>query len=236
MPVSAYDPIAWLYDSWSRTVREDVSFYVEEALAAGGPVVELGVGTGRIAVSVALAGVPVIGVDSSDEMLRVCRSTAASAGVEPALDLRIGDYCAPPIAERVRLVIVPFRAYLHLLDDESRHVALRAAYDLLVPGGRLAFDVFAPSAEDIEETDGRWLEREPGIFERADWFPEARRLVLSVRGELAESSMELAWLPPDDWRTALETAGFEIEALYGWFDRRPYRGGEDQIWLARRPG
>src|ERR671935_140389 len=60
---SPYDAIARLYDPWSRSVTEDVDFYVEEAVASGGPVVELGVGTGRIAVPVAAAGVTVIGVD-----------------------------------------------------------------------------------------------------------------------------------------------------------------------------
>jgi len=71
--MSIYDSIADLYDPWSRTVVEDVGFYVEEARAAGGPIVELGVGTGRVAVPTALAGVPLIGVDSSERMLTVCR-------------------------------------------------------------------------------------------------------------------------------------------------------------------
>src|SRR4029077_17633715 len=60
-PLSVYDPIARLYDPWSGSVIEDVSFYVDEALAASGEVVELGVGTGRIAIPTALAGVHVIG-------------------------------------------------------------------------------------------------------------------------------------------------------------------------------
>ncbi|HEY4411667.1 MAG TPA: hypothetical protein VGN06_01605, partial [Gaiellaceae bacterium] len=60
--MSAYDGIARLYDAWSTSVIEDISFYVDEALAAGGPVVELGVGTGRIAIPTAMAGVHVIGV------------------------------------------------------------------------------------------------------------------------------------------------------------------------------
>ena len=53
-----YDPIAGIYDPWSASVTEDVEFYVEEALASGGPVVELAVGTGRIAVPIAQAGIP----------------------------------------------------------------------------------------------------------------------------------------------------------------------------------
>jgi SAM-dependent methyltransferase len=232
--VSAYDSIARLYDPWSASVTEDVEFYVELAKEAGGPVVELGVGTGRIAVPVAAAGVHVIGIDSSRGMLQVCAEAASLAGVSQLLDLRVGDLRNPPVDRRVNLVICPFRAYLHLHAHEERLEALRAARKLLVPGGRLVFDVFAPGEDDIIETHGRWLEREPGIFERADWDAQARTLTLSVRGESGRTTMTLAWLSPDEWRTLIEEAGFEIEAHYGWFDRRPYRGGEDSVWIGRR--
>ena len=233
--VSLYDAIARLYDPWSVSVTEDVSFYVEEAKRAGGPVVELAVGTGRVAVPTAAAGIRVIGVDSSPGMLEVCRERAELAGVAGLLDLRLGDLSDPPVEERVRLVTCPFRSYLHLLDDAARLGALRAARELLVPGGRLVFDVFAPAPDDIADTHGRWLEREPGIFERADWDTRERTLTLSVRGESGATTFTLAWLSNDEWRALLERAGFQVVARYGWFDRRPYRGGEDTVWIARRP-
>jgi SAM-dependent methyltransferase len=240
---SAYDRIARLYDPWSRSVVEDVAFYVAEARKAAGraglppgtPVIELGVGTGRIAVPVAETGIDVIGVDTSQGMLEVCRSRAEAAGVAERLDLRVGDFRHPPVRERVALVMCPFRAYLHLSDDGQRLAALEAARALLVPGGLLAFDVFAPSREDVEDTHGRWIEREPGIWERAHWDEDARRLTLDVRGNEVETTLGLSWISPAEWRGLLERAGFEIEACYGWFDRTPYTGGEDSIWLARRP-
>src|ERR671936_1014882 len=133
---SPYDAIARLYDPWSRSVVEDVGFYVEEAVRAGGPVVELGVGTGRIAIPTAAAGIRVIGVDSSAGMLEVCAEQARRAGVAELLDLRLGDLRAPPVDERVRLVTCPFRAYLHLASDDERLQAPRAARELLVTGGR----------------------------------------------------------------------------------------------------
>jgi SAM-dependent methyltransferase len=134
----------------------------------------------------------------------------------------------------VPLVICPFRAYLHLHTDEERLRGFAAARDLLVPGGRLVFDVFAPGADDVATTHDRWIEREPGIWEHALWDTEARTLTLSVRGESGETTMRLAWLEPDHWRRLLDDTGFEVEACYGWFDRRPYAGGEDTVWVARR--
>src|SRR5919202_6181445 len=218
MSRSPYDAIARLYDPWSRSVTEDIPFYVEEARrAAPGPVVELGVGTGRIAIPIAAAGVRVIGVDSSRGMLDVCAEEAERAGVRELLDLRLGDLRSPPVEERVELVLCPFRAYLHLQTDEERLAALCAARELLVPGGRLIFDVFRPGADDIAETHGRWLEREPKIYERARWDTRTRTLSLSVRGPSGETTMNLAWLEAPEWRELLEQAGFGIDALYGWF-------------------
>ena len=221
--MSSYDAIARLYDPWSVSVVEDVGFYVEEAKRSGGPVVELGVGTGRIAIPVAAAGVPVIGVDSSRGMLEVCAEAAAAAGVAKLVDLRLGDLADPPVSERVPLVTCPFRAYLHLHTDEERLNALAAAHRLLVPGGRFAFDVFAPGADDVAETHGRWIEREPDIYERADWDETERTLTLSVRGPDGEATMTLAWISAAEWHELLERAGFRVDACYCWFDRSPFR-------------
>jgi SAM-dependent methyltransferase len=229
--LSSYDAIAELYDPWSASVVEDVAFYLEEARRSGGPVVELGVGTGRIAVPIAADGIRVIGIDSSRGMLDVCARRAALAGVE--LDLRLGDLRDPPVDERVPLVICPFRSLLHMHTDEDRRSVLESVRLLLLPSGRFVFDVFAPGAMDIADTHERWLEREPGIFERASWNERERTLTLTVRGESGETTMALAWLSSDEWRALLERAGFEVEACYGWFDRSPYKGGEDTIWVTR---
>jgi SAM-dependent methyltransferase len=231
--MTLYDSIASFYDPWSRSVTEDVDFYVERALASGGPVVELAVGTGRIAIPIARAGIDVIGVDSSPAMLAVADEAAVAAGVGGRVDLRVGDLREPPVAERVPLVICPFRSLLHMETEEQKLRALRAARGLLVPEGHFVFDVFAPSREDIEETHGRWLEREPGIFERADWDESSRTLSLSVRTEGAATTFGLHWLSAPEWIRLLDQAELELEALYGWFDGRPHDGEEDMVFVTR---
>jgi SAM-dependent methyltransferase len=232
--MSAYDRIARLYDPWSASVVEDVAFYLERARASGGPVVELGVGTGRIAVPIACDGIEVIGVDSSQGMLDVARERAELAGVE--VDLRYGDFRDPPVEGPVPLVIAPFRSLLHMETVADRLAVIRAVHGLLEPDGQFVFDVFWPGPEDIAETHGRWLEREPGIFERADWDEETRTLILRVRGEGVESELSLAWISISEWRELLGSEGFIVDGLYGWFDGTPWSGHEDSIWVCRRRG
>ena len=229
--MALYDSISGIYDPWSASVVEDIAFYVEEAKRCDGPVVELAVGSGRVAIPIAEAGRSVIGVDLSDGMLGVARALAEERGVGSLVDLRVGDLREPPVEERVPLVICPFRSLLHMPDEQEKVRALRAAGALLEPGGRFIFDVFAPSGEDIAETHGVWLEREPGIFERADWDETTRTLRLSVRSGDSAAAMDLHWLSAIEWRRLIGVAGLEVEALYGWFDRRPFRGGEDMIWV-----
>jgi SAM-dependent methyltransferase len=230
--MSAYDRIARLYDPWSASVVEDVSFYLDRARRFGGPVVELGVGTGRIAIPIAAEGISVIGVDSSEGMLAVARERAELAGAD--LDLRHGDLRNPPVEGPVPLVLAPFRSLLHMEIEADRLAAVRAVHGLLAPGGRFVFDVFNPGREDIAETHGRWLEREPGIFERADWNERTRTLILRVRGEGMETELSLAWISVGEWRELLGAEGFVVEGLYGWFDETPWAGHEDAIFVCRK--
>jgi SAM-dependent methyltransferase len=180
--------------------------------------------------------VRVIGVDASAAMLQVARESAEACGVGDLCDFRHGDMRRPPVTERVPLVTIPFRALLHMETEADRRLALGAARDLLLPGGRLVFDVFAPGDDDIAETQGQWLEREPGIFERADWDTGSRTLTLGVRGPDGETRMTLAWISVVEWAVLLDSCGFDVVERYGWFDRRPWRGGEDSVWVAERRG
>ena len=117
--------------------------------------------------------------------------------------------------------------------EDEKLRALRAARELLEPGGTYVFDVFAPSREDIEATHDRWLEREPGIFERAVWDEGSRTLSLSVRSGDDQATFALHWLSAPEWLRLLDLAGFGVEAVYGWFDSRPYDGDEDMVFVCR---
>jgi len=231
----AYAALGPAYDAWCRSVTEDIDFYVDLAVRSGGPVLEVGVGSGRIALPTALAGVAVVGVDRSEVMLDMAWARALPHRV--ALDLIRADMRDLPDLGRFPLITIPFRALLHLRDDGERLAVLRSLGERLEPGGTLAFDVFHPDRLDIEETHGRWLEREPGIFERAEWSPSERRLTLEVRAGPREAMMELWWAEPRVWAGLLSQAGFEHVECYGSFERDPLRiDAADSVWVARAAG
>ena len=137
-----------IYDSVYAYVRQDLPFYVEEAVASGGPVLELGCGTGRVAVAVAKAGVDVVGLDSSPEMLEEAQHKADSLpDGSGTLTLAHADMRSFELHRTFPLVIVPFRGILSLLTVEDQTSTLLNVRRHLAPGGRLVFNVFVPDLD-----------------------------------------------------------------------------------------
>src|SRR5580765_2993283 len=130
------------YEEWSAAMTADVAFYVGLAREADGPVVELAIGNGRVAIPVAHAiGRSVIGIDSSPAMLGQARANTANAGVE--LELREGDMRDLELEEPAALVYCPFRALLHLPTWADRRRTFERVAASLKPGGRFAWNAFA---------------------------------------------------------------------------------------------
>jgi SAM-dependent methyltransferase len=230
----SYAAIADIYDHWCEEVTEDLGFYVAACEGAGGPVIEIGVGTGRIAIPLAVAGHRVIGIDRSAPMLAQLADRAAAAGVTietHAADLR--DLPALPPADRV---LAPFRVLLHLATDAERLAFLERARELLVPGGRLVFDVFEPTPGDVKMTQRRWMTRDSGVREFPSWDVAAGTLDLTVRFRGRETTMHLSYIPGDRWRELLDEAGLHVIAAYEGFEGRRFRGRPgDSAWIAERP-
>jgi SAM-dependent methyltransferase len=229
--VDPYGAFAAIYDDWASHMTEDVAFYVELAREADGPVVELAVGNGRVAIPVAQeTGRPLLGIDRSPAMLAQARERAAEAGVE--LELREQDMRDFALDEPAALVYCPFRGLLHLPTWHDRRRVFERVAAALKPGGRFAWNVFVFDPHIAARNDGQWQEH-AGIRHRVDQVPGDYRIDIT----LADGpSLSLWWTTRSEWEGLLDVAGLEVEALYGWFDRRPYdERGEEQVWVARRP-
>ncbi len=234
MDPGPYETIADVYDVWCAEVTEDVAFYRAACTGAEGPVVELGAGSGRISVPVALDGHHVVAVDRSPAMLARLEALATAAGVRDAIQLvnaDIEDVDLPPTDR----VIAPFRTLLHLPTSERRLALLQRVRRALVPGGRFVFDVFEPTAADVRATQDRWLERDSGVRERASWVREDALLDLDIRYRGRSTTMRLHWVP-GGWADLLDEAGLELVEAYAGFEGEPYLGRPgDSAWIAEVP-
>ena len=140
-----------VYDCYSTGLAGEVEFYVEQARQAGGPVLELGCGTGRILIPVAEAGVAAVGLDRAAAMLVVARKKIArcAADVQGRIEVAEGDMRHFSLGRRFKLIMIPYRAFLHLLTVADQRRALACVREHLAEDGRLAFNIFDPSLEII---------------------------------------------------------------------------------------
>jgi SAM-dependent methyltransferase len=218
------------YDQWSAHMTEDIAFYVGLARAADGPLVELAVGNGRVAIPVARAtGRPVIGLDTSPGMLATARDRAAEAGV--ALDLREADMRDLRLDEPAALVYCPFRALLHLSTWADRRRTFERVAAALRPGGRFAWNAFA--------FDHHVAARLDGVRQEEDRAPHVLRYSVGdnrvdiVREDGATSS--LWWATKNEWLGLVDVAGLEVEVLYGGFAGEPFTDDSSEyVFVARR--
>jgi ubiquinone/menaquinone biosynthesis C-methylase UbiE len=218
------------YDEWSAAMTADVGFYAELAAGTDGPLVELAVGSGRVAIPVARAtGRQVIGIDSSRVMLAQARERAAAAGVD--LDLRLADMRDLTVAEPAGLIYCPFRALLHLPAWADRRRTFERVAASLRPGGRFAWNAFAFDHQIAARYDGA---RQDEPVPHTVRYSVGENRVDIVLDDGARTS--LWWATKNEWLGLIDVAGLQLEALYGGFAREPFTDdSREYVFVTRRP-
>lgn len=203
------------YDEWSAHMTEDIAFYVELARHADGPIVELAIGNGRVAIPVAQeTGRVVIGIDASPAMLEQARTRAAEARVE--LDLREGDMRDFTLDAGAALIYCPFGALMHLPTWADRRRTFERVAASLRSGGRFAWSAFAFDHEIAARLDGEQLD-EP--LPHTNRYAVGDNRIDITLGDGAKSS--LWWATKNEWLGLIDVAGLEIEGLFGGFEKEP---------------
>jgi len=238
--MSAYDQIARLYDPWSRTVVEDVPFYVREAVRSGGPVLELGVGTGRIAVPIAAAGIEVVGIDLSEGMLDVARERAELAGVQ--LDLRQGDMREPPVDGPFALVYLVYNTIENVTSQDEQVAVFGNAARHLTPGGRFVVEVEVPSVPRLPAGErGRVFDLSP-VHIGVDTHDDPVGQLLSshhwtlIDGRWVQNSGQYRYVWPSELDLMARLAGLRLEHRWAGWDRSPFTADSaSQVAVYRKP-
>ncbi len=241
-----YEVAADLYDHVvPYRERPDVAFFVEAGVAAGGRVLELGCGTGRVLIPSARAGVEVTGVDRAARMLAICRTALDREPHEVRTRVKLveADMRAFDLARTFALVTLPFRPFQHLLTVPDQLSCLAAIRRHLADDGRLILDLFNPSLEDLVNRPGSGESSEEPEFSTPDGRRVIRRHQIVEHDRFAQViRVELVYyLTYPDGRTErlvepfsmryffryeaehlLARAGFEVEHVYAGYDKSPY--------------
>lgn len=214
------------YDEWAAEMTEDVPFYVSLAREADGPVVELAVGTGRVAAPVSDAiGRTVVGIDLSPTMLEQARARRAD------LDLRLGDMRDLELEEAAALVYCPYRALLHLATWTDRRRLFERVAAVLLPGGRFAWNAFAFDHAIAARLDGQ--RQEEPVPHTLRYAVGDNRIDIVLDGGETSS---LWWATKNEWLGLIDVSGLEVEALYGGFEREPLTDeSREYVFVARKP-
>jgi SAM-dependent methyltransferase len=239
--------------------RQDVEFFVAEAVASGGPVLELGCGTGRVLLPTARAGVEICGLDGSPAMLERCCSklSVESAEVQSRVLLQQGDMRDFRFDRKFRLVTLPFRPFQHLIEVEDQLRCLACIRQALADDGRLIVDVFNPSLPGLVDesrlteqpsgdgfrlADGRHVARTERIAAR-DLFRQVLQVELIYYVTAADQTQErlvhsfpMRYFFRFELEHLLARSGFQIEQAYCDYDRAPLGAKEpgELIYVARK--
>ena len=246
-----------LYDPYFTGVDGDVDFYVEEARQAGSPVPELGCGTGRILFPTAAAGVRVVGLDLSGDLLALARQKLAccSPKIQQRIELIQGDMRTFSLDQRFTLITIPYRTFQHLLTPVDQVQALECVYAHLEDEGLLVFNTFDP-LQDIADAGFKGALKQDADFIEPDtgnrvvvWYcrhydPQVQLLEQELiyeevdsRGQVESRTygrLTLRYSFCYEMQYLLERSGFALESLYGDFQGRPFPGYGEQVWVARK--
>ena len=241
--------------------RGDAEWYRNQARQYGGPVLELGAGTGRITLGIAQDGVAVHALDADPAMLDRLKQKLAQQPpeVRKHVVVMVGDMRTFTLTERFALIIAPFRGFLHNLTEHDQLACLHHVREHLRPGGCFAFNVFHPSLEYMAHHAGAlagvW--RHAATFSRDDGgcivrsesnrYDTVRQIVDSQHryeeygpdGILTRTSLhrlQLAYLYPPDLRRLLTDAGFQSVQIAGGFDGKPFEHDTDELVIQATVG
>ncbi|MDA1280465.1 MAG: class I SAM-dependent methyltransferase [Chloroflexi bacterium] len=251
------DYIAWAewYDIfYSAADPGDISFYHGLCKASGGPVLEIGVGTGRITLPLAQQGMEIVGIDLNEPMLKVAQQRALEvAPLSGSLKLIQADMRNFDLKRQFPVVIIPARTLLLATTEDDQFHTLCCAAQHLEPGGTMAFNLFYPDpemlADDPDEefllevvekpNGGRYVLTAKNHFDTITQINNGVQIAeeLDAHGELVrrqELDVTVRYLHPEQVLALCGRAGLKIIEMWGDFEGAELTDESDEIVVVAR--
>ena len=249
-----FNSIARYYDQDDGRIEEDIPTILGFARKTGGPVLDLGAGTGRLTLPLAQAGYHVTGIDSAADMLAIARQRVEAAGLVERVTLVEMDFTQVELAQQFGLAYCGFNGFLHLIETEDQLAALRAWRRHLRPGGLLVIDVHNPHIEQFTAADGgltladQWIDPiSSNVIHKlvttevdlADQTYTIHRFYdeIAADGVVRRTAItfETRILFRRELALLLQRAGFQSLQFYGDHDLSPWEADSPRIIAVARP-
>ena len=248
-----YDPFAEVYDLFYADLADDLDMYRGFAERTGGPLLEIGSGTGRVALALAEAGHAVVGLELSDAMRAIAQAKIAATGLADRVTLAAGDMRRFQLERRCGLVIAPLNTFLHNLTLDDQLATLISIHEHLRPGGLLVLDCFNPDPAhaaddrrllwqrtvidpDTQQPATLWLARS------TDWGQQLQEIVyvadrLDTQGRVQRATLmaHFRFIFRHEMQLLLKLGGFDLKDCYGSYNLDPFDGGSEQLIVVATP-
>jgi ubiquinone/menaquinone biosynthesis C-methylase UbiE len=257
--MNQYDSHSELYDHLYLGLPGEQEFYVSESLRYPSPVLEIGCGTGRITIPIVQVGVDIVGIDNSEGLLKEANEKVAKIKtIAGNIELVNADMRDFSFDKKFNLVIIPYRAFLHMHSVEDQKKTLKNIWNHLVPGGHLIMNMFFPRI-DVMDTyinqlgtvvkQVKTLEKKNGnrqiVYDSRQYSSYSQLITqyfvieeIDPEGLVVSKQyfpLTLRWVTKFEMEHLFELCGFKVENLFGWFDKREFSdSSEEMIWVAKK--
>jgi len=245
-----YDKLAKIYDYEWKDLREDIELIIEVAEKCGSPILELAVGTGRIAIPLVKKGFEIVGIDNSIEMIKICQEKISKLpeGLSSKINVIEGDMSNFSLENRFKFIFISFNSFLLLISKKKREDCLKCVYNHLEDDGIFMIDIFSPNFKLCaeEKSDIRFL--------RHFYYPPENKVILQweyAERNMAEQLIDIDFLYEEydkngnlnrytrhlnmaiifryEMQLLLEKNGFEILEFYGNYDKSKFTNKSSQM-------
>ncbi len=244
MMIGSYDPK--FYDLTYRDKKDDIPFYIHQAKEAGGKVLEIACGSGRVYLELLKEGVDAYGIDTSEKMLDALKAKTKALKLQP--QVRLADMRDFEIEHKFSLIAIPFGSFLQNLTIDDQLSTLKSCRKHLIKKGKLVLNFFYPNPDIIANTYGKEIHQpidtadgQVDLVRKSYFVDEPGQVIeftftwIKDNQILSRFRSRLSIIYKREFELLLSLAGFKRWHVYGGFDYQPLESyKQEMVWIIEK--